>query len=801
MLNLVISFQVNAIDLDSNENGRITYSIENGNRDDQFEINPDTGYITVASPLDREAISSYVLEVLAKDNGLPTLSRSVLINVEISDVNDNPPLFSQNNYTTIVQEDKPLGYPILKFSVTDLDMSPNGAPYTFDFRSGNEGGIFRLEQDGILRTATKFNHRVKDNYLLNIRVFDNGTRPLYSDTWVVVKVIEESQYPPVLTPLEISINSYLDEYTGGIIGKVYATDQDQYDSLTYSLSPTVGIPYPISELFQIDRTDGTLKALPRLDVGEYRLNVSVTDGKYYSHTIVRVSIEIITEQMLENAVVVRFRSISPDVFVLSHRKGFIRAVQKAMNCLPKDVVIISVQPAENEYKRHKRNIDNYLNDTFEEKSFAENLKNIVFELQRGEREIENDLDVLFTVRKPILGTYYSTDAIRKALNDNLEDLIDSTKLIVEEIAQMKCTPTYCMSGVCQDRIILDTKKISPISTDVTSFVSPNHKRKLECTCKEGFAGPRCDKIVNNCAHEPCPTFKICIPDASSQGYTCQCPDGFTGTTCDIDISKCHDDSCYRPRNPVSFSGKSYAQYKIINKRAIEEQQNLSLRLRTTYPTGNLMFASGRVDYNILEIVNGAIQYRFDLGTGEGLVRVSSVYVSDGRWHEVRLERDRNSARLTVDGKHVAHGSAPGVSDILNLQEEYMYFGSEVHQHPSILGLEDIQKGFYGCMDDIRISRMSIPLHMSSSDSYIAVLMRFANVEFSCFDSNSGMISPGPCGSQPCQNGGTCKETNGNLGYECYCHSRFMGQLCEIDKDPCASQPCLFGGKCKNQGKF
>lgn len=84
-------------------------------------------------------------------------------------------------------------------------------------------------------------------------------------------------------------------------------------------------------------------------------------------------------------------------------------------------------------------------------------------------------------------------------------------------------------------------------------------------------------------------------------------------------------------------------------------------------------------------MNGAVQYRFDLGNGEGVVRVSTVYVSDGRWHEIRLERDKNSARLTVDGNFVAHGSAPGISDTLNLQTDNMYFGAEVHQHPSILG--------------------------------------------------------------------------------------------------------------------
>ena len=68
-----------------------------------------------------------------------------------------------------------------------------------------------------------------------------------------MKVIEESQYPPIITPLEININSYLDEYPGGIIGKVFANDQDQYDVLTYALYPTVGISYPTHELFQINR--------------------------------------------------------------------------------------------------------------------------------------------------------------------------------------------------------------------------------------------------------------------------------------------------------------------------------------------------------------------------------------------------------------------------------------------------------------------------------------------------------------------------------------------------------------------
>lgn len=377
--------QVAATDLDSGESGRITYEITRGDNNEQFVIDAASGYISVGDFLDRESVSSYVLEVIAKDNGLPVLSRQMNVNIEISDANDNPPLFSQPNYTTIVQEDKPIGYPVLKFTITDEDTAPNTAPYTFDFRSGNEGNIFRLDQDGILRTATKFNHKIKDTYLLEIRVFDNGSPPLYSDTYVIVKVIEESQYPPVITPLEININSFLDEYPGGPIGRVHAHDQDQYDTLTYSLSPTLGISYPTHELFKIDRTDGTLTALPRLDVGDYRLNVSVTDGKFYAHTIVKVYVEILSEEMLDNSVVIRFREVSPEDFVMRRRKGFLRSVTNAMNCRLKDVILISVQPSADDVDlRAKRQI------------------------------INKDLDVLFTVRRPDEG-YYTSDAIRSVV--------------------------------------------------------------------------------------------------------------------------------------------------------------------------------------------------------------------------------------------------------------------------------------------------------------------------------------------------------------------------------------------------
>lgn len=56
---------------------------------------------------------------------------------------------------------------------------------------------------------------------------------------------------------------------------------------------------------------------------------------------------------------------------------------------------------------------------------------------------------------------------------------------------------------------------------------------------------------------------------------------------------------------MSFTGKSYAQYRVdksLVKKTLEDQLSLSLRIRTMQPTGNLMYASGKVDYNILEVI-------------------------------------------------------------------------------------------------------------------------------------------------------------------------------------------------------
>jgi protocadherin Fat 1/2/3 len=162
-------------------------------------------------------------------------------------------------------------------------------------------------------------------------------------------------------------------------------------------------------------------------------------------------------------------------------------------------------------------------------------------------------------------------------------------------------------------------------------------------------------------------------------------------------------------------------------------------------------------------------------------------------HEIKLEREGNSARLVVDGKHIASGSAPGVNGVLNLQTDDIYFGAEVRPHIEIIGYENIERGYIGCMDDIRISKVPIPL--AAGVSSVTILKRLTNVEFGCDHANV-LVPLGVCGTQPCYNGGSCEDI-GNGNFNCKCDGvRFSGPFCRDDLEPCASSPCLYGGKCR-----
>lgn len=89
-----IVIQITAADVDLGSS--ITYSLaQAGEANASFAIDPYSGIITSVRRLDHEEQILHILRVVASDSVHQTEAR---ITVEVSDVNDNAPVFSQEFY-------------------------------------------------------------------------------------------------------------------------------------------------------------------------------------------------------------------------------------------------------------------------------------------------------------------------------------------------------------------------------------------------------------------------------------------------------------------------------------------------------------------------------------------------------------------------------------------------------------------------------------------------------------------------------------------------------------------------------
>jgi protocadherin Fat 1/2/3 len=81
-----------------------------------------TGAIFIIENLDYERSHEYYLTVEATDGGTPSLSDMATVNINVTDINDNTPVFSQDTYTTVISEDAVLEQSVI--TVCDFFFPP-----------------------------------------------------------------------------------------------------------------------------------------------------------------------------------------------------------------------------------------------------------------------------------------------------------------------------------------------------------------------------------------------------------------------------------------------------------------------------------------------------------------------------------------------------------------------------------------------------------------------------------------------------------------------------------------------------
>jgi len=160
------------------------------NPTDMFKIGLTSGAIeTTGKRFDREEKDNYELIVEARSQmeqqQQPRIAH-VVVNVSISDINDNCPLFVNQPYYALVSVDDPKGSVIIKVQAIDLDAYENGE-VRYEMKKGH-GELFKVDRktgEIMLKQTLEGHNR---EYQLLISAFDGGIPPCSTDVVVNVKV-------------------------------------------------------------------------------------------------------------------------------------------------------------------------------------------------------------------------------------------------------------------------------------------------------------------------------------------------------------------------------------------------------------------------------------------------------------------------------------------------------------------------------------------------------------------------------------------------------------------------------------
>ncbi|XP_036846203.1 protocadherin beta-16 isoform X12 [Oncorhynchus mykiss] len=228
---------INVQDKDSEGNRQVRCSIQ---QNVPFKLNPSIkNYysLVTTSELDREKISDYNITITATDEGSPPLSSSTKIHVSVSDVNDNPPAFEEQSYSSYVTENNKPGSSMCSLTARDPDWRQNGT-VVYSLLPSDVNGVPVSSflsingETGVIHAVKSFDYEQFRSFKVHVVARDNGSPPLSSNVTVSVFITDENDNSPQILYPAPAGNSLMTEMVpkaalaGSLVSKVIAVDAD-----------------------------------------------------------------------------------------------------------------------------------------------------------------------------------------------------------------------------------------------------------------------------------------------------------------------------------------------------------------------------------------------------------------------------------------------------------------------------------------------------------------------------------------------------------------------------------------------
>ncbi|KAL3973052.1 solute carrier family 35, member E3 [Sarotherodon galilaeus] len=287
-LNTVVTM-INIEDKDSGENGKVQCFMSD-NVPFELRASSNNFYTLVTdSDLDRERASEYNITVTCSDEGVPSLSSSVTLTLQISDVNDNAPVFERSSYEAYIVENNTPSLSIFTVKATDADWNQNArVSYILEDSSVNgvpvSSYVSVSADSGVIHAVRSFDYEQIKDFHFRVKAQDGGSPPLSSNVTVKIMIQDQNDNPPqVLYPVQTG-GSLVAEMVprsadvGYLVTKVVAVDVDSGQNawLSYKLQKATD-----RALFEVGLQNGEIRTIRQVtdkDAVKQRLTVIVEDN-------------------------------------------------------------------------------------------------------------------------------------------------------------------------------------------------------------------------------------------------------------------------------------------------------------------------------------------------------------------------------------------------------------------------------------------------------------------------------------------------------------------------------------------
>lgn len=270
-------------DRDEGRNARVYIEIVGGNEGGEFRVNPDSGVLYTALPLDAERKALYHLTVSAIDQGNVGTRKqsSAKVKITVLDANDNDPVFEQEEVRVTVPENGPAGAVVARIAARDADAGDNA--YVSYSLANLQPVPFDVDHfTGAVRTTRLLDYEsMRREWELRVRASDWGAPyRRQAEMRLVVRLEDVNDNRPQFERVDCVGHLPRRLTIGSEIVTLSAIDFDAGDVVSYRIGGGNE-----DNCFSLDPGTGVLSLA--CDLGDVRtdvrvVNVTATDGTHFA---------------------------------------------------------------------------------------------------------------------------------------------------------------------------------------------------------------------------------------------------------------------------------------------------------------------------------------------------------------------------------------------------------------------------------------------------------------------------------------------------------------------------------------